>query len=96
MSQGLTRPQIDQWLAQRPGWGYVDNEIRRQFQFKGFRDAIAFVVQVAELAEAAGHHPDITINYNKVLIAFTTHDAGGVTQQDLDLAARIDGLSVIS
>ena len=60
----------------------------RQFQFADFLGSIAFVNSVAQVAEAAGHHPDIDIRYNKVRLALTTHDAGGITAKDFDLAAK--------
>ena len=93
MSESLSKAQIEQWVAGRPGWSHGENAIRKQFQFEDFRGSIAFVDALAELAEAAGHHPDITITYSKVLIVLTTHDAGGVTTRDLDLAAQIDQLT---
>ena len=71
------------------GWAYEDGALRRQFSFPGFADAMAFVNRVAELAERANHHPDITINYNRVGIALSTHDAGGVAEKDVDLARQI-------
>lgn len=59
---------------------------------KDFAAAMVFVNQVAELAEARNHHPDIAISWNKVTLTLSTHDAGGLTQRDLDLAAAIDAL----
>jgi 4a-hydroxytetrahydrobiopterin dehydratase len=90
MNRAIGEDQIEQWRTRHIGWSFAENEIRKSFQFQDFRGAIAFVNAVADLAEAADHHPDITITYNRVLLVLTTHDAGGVTQQDLDLAAAID------
>ncbi len=59
---------------------------------KNFVEAMAFVNRVAELAESRHHHPDIAISWNKVTLTLSTHDAGGLTQLDLDLAAGIDAL----
>lgn len=59
---------------------------------KNFVEAMAFVNRVAELAESSNHHPDIAISWNKVTLTLSTHDAGGLTQLDLDLAAAIDAL----
>jgi 4a-hydroxytetrahydrobiopterin dehydratase len=56
-----------------------------------FAAALDLVNRVGELAEAAGHHPDITINYNRVMFSLSTHDEGGITQKDLDLASQIEG-----
>jgi 4a-hydroxytetrahydrobiopterin dehydratase len=76
-------------LRRTPGWERVGSEIRRTFRFRDFRQALAFVNRVGDLAEAAGHHPDIDIRYNTVTLALTTHDAGGLTAKDFDLARSI-------
>jgi 4a-hydroxytetrahydrobiopterin dehydratase len=72
------------------GWTFLGDAIHKEFTFKGFRDAIAFVNRIAELANEAGHHPDLEIHYNRVVVSLSTHDAGGVTEQDITLAGRID------
>ena len=77
-------------LRQTPGWERAGAEIKRTYRFRDFREALAFVNRVGELAEQAGHHPDIDIRYNAVALALTTHDAGGLTAQDFDLARAID------
>jgi 4a-hydroxytetrahydrobiopterin dehydratase len=77
-------------LAQLPGWERAGSAIRRTYRFEDFRAALAFVNRVGELAERAGHHPDIDIRYNAVTLALTTHDAGGLTGKDLDLARAVD------
>lgn len=87
---GLSEAAIAAALASRPGWSRVGDEIVRTFQFPDFTAALAFVVRVGDLAEAAGHHPDIDIRYNRVRLALTTHDQGGLTDQDLTLAGQID------
>ena len=74
-------------------WAEVGGSIQRTFGFKDFVTAMAFVDKVAEAAEAAQHHPDILIRYNKVTISVNTHDAGGITQKDFDLAAELDRLA---
>ncbi|WP_298820869.1 4a-hydroxytetrahydrobiopterin dehydratase [Chloroflexus sp.] len=86
----LSEAEIADHLAQRPDWSLENNEIVRTFRLANFPAAIAFVTHVAFLAEAAGHHPDIDIRYNRVRIALTTHDAGGLTEKDFALAAAID------
>ncbi|HEV7129785.1 MAG TPA: 4a-hydroxytetrahydrobiopterin dehydratase [Ktedonobacterales bacterium] len=80
-------------LATLHGWTYASGTLTRKIAFPSFPAGIAFVNRVAELAEQAGHHPDITINYSTVTLALSTHDAGGVTEKDLDLARRIDALA---
>jgi 4a-hydroxytetrahydrobiopterin dehydratase len=77
-------------LSSLPAWNVKRGELERTFVFADFRAAIAFVNQVAEEAEAAGHHPDIDIRYNKVHLALVTHDAGGLTLKDFRLAAAAD------
>jgi 4a-hydroxytetrahydrobiopterin dehydratase len=90
MAERLPDQAVNEALASLDGWAREADTIRKQFSFRDFRGSIAFVNAVAELAEAANHHPDITINYNRVLIVLSTHDAGGLTQNDLDLAAKIE------
>jgi 4a-hydroxytetrahydrobiopterin dehydratase len=77
------------------GWRLDNNEIVREFKLPDFRAALAFVNQVGDLAEQAGHHPDIDIRYNRVRFALATHDAGGLTEKDFDLAAKINSLESI-
>lgn len=86
----LSEAEISARLSSVPSWRHEGNEIARTFQFPDFRAALAFVNRAGDLAEAAGHHPDIDIRYNKVRLALTTHDAGGLTDKDFDLAARIN------
>ena len=83
---------IRQGLAKMQGWAYVANNLRKQFQLKTFPAGIEFVNRIAQAAESAGHHPDITINYNVVGINLSTHSDGGVTDKDFDLAQKIDRL----
>jgi len=78
-------------LSKLPDWGIKDGRLRRQFTFRTFLRAIAFVNSVAYLAESAGHHPDITINYNKVTLRLITHSEGALTDRDFSLAREIDG-----
>jgi 4a-hydroxytetrahydrobiopterin dehydratase len=86
----LTDAELNVFLDQMRGWTSRSNAIHRDFTFPGFRSAITFVNRVAELAETAGHHPDIEIHYNRVTLSLSTHDAGGVTEKDVALAAEID------
>jgi 4a-hydroxytetrahydrobiopterin dehydratase len=77
-------------LGQAPGWERAGAEIRRTYTFDDFRAALAFVNRVGDLAERAAHHPDIDIRYNRVTLALSTHDAGGLSAKDFDLARAID------
>jgi 4a-hydroxytetrahydrobiopterin dehydratase len=79
-------------LRALPAWKIVSGELVRIFQFKDFRSALGFVNLVGARAEEAGHHPDIDIRYNKVRLGLVTHDQGGLTAKDFELAARIDKL----
>lgn len=72
------------------GWQIEDGQLVKTFHFKHFRDSLAFVNRVGELAEKAGHHPDIDIRYNRVRLSLVTHDAGGLTTKDFELAALAD------
>jgi 4a-hydroxytetrahydrobiopterin dehydratase len=74
-------------------WSEVDGALQREFAFDGFPQAIAFVNRIAELAEAADHHPDIEIQYRRVTLRWSTHSAGGITDRDRELAIQADGLT---
>lgn len=89
----LSSSEADSRLANLPGWRIESGELVRTFQFADFRAAMAFVNKVAELAEQAGHHPDIDIRYNRVRLALVTHDAGGLTAKDFDLAGQASPLA---
>ena len=81
-------------LSTLPQWQRNGEIISRTFQFKNFPAAMDFVNAVAELAEQAQHHPDVDIRWNKVTLALTTHDAGGLTEKDFALAKQCDALSL--
>jgi 4a-hydroxytetrahydrobiopterin dehydratase len=76
------------------GWAQQGDMIVKTYKLPSFPAAVAFVTHLGFLAEAAGHHPDIDIRYNKVTLALTTHDAGGLSQKDFDLASAADELMV--
>lgn len=89
----LTDAQIAGMLTSRPDWSETGGAIQRTFHFKDFAEAMKFVDSVAAQAEADQHHPDILIRYNKVTLTLNTHDAGGITEKDFALAAKIDQLA---
>jgi 4a-hydroxytetrahydrobiopterin dehydratase len=89
----LTEAEVQQWLERHPGWALERGMIRRTFTFPDFRGSMAFVNRVADAAEASDHHPDIDIRYAKVTLALVTHDAGGLTRRDTELAEKADGLA---
>jgi len=78
-------------LADLPGWTRSGDAITRTFQFAGFPEAVAFVTRLVAPAEGMEHHPDIDVRYNKVIVTLSTHDQGGLTAYDFDLAALVDG-----
>ena len=90
MATKLSESEIAAQLENLADWTREGDQIRKFFKLASFPGAIAFVTQVAFLAEAANHHPDIDIRWRKVTLALTTHDAGGLTEKDFDLAAQID------
>lgn len=87
----LSEPEIQSELSKIPGWELKDGAITRLYKFKDFPEAVAFVNRVMPLAEAADHHPDIDIRYNKVGLTLSTHSEGGLTSKDFALARQIDG-----
>ncbi len=89
----LTDDQITAELAESPGWSLANGEITQTFTRQDFKDAFLLVGAVAFLAEAANHHPDIDIRWNKVTLTLSTHSAGGLTAADFALARRISALS---
>ena len=80
-------------LDRLPGWKTEEGMLVKTFKFKDFREALGFVNRVGELAEEAGHHPDIDIRYNRVRLSLVTHDAGGLTGKDFDLAGGAEKLA---
>jgi 4a-hydroxytetrahydrobiopterin dehydratase len=90
----LNAAEIKSALGKIPGWKKKAAVISRTFQFKDFAAAVKFVDAVAQLAEEEWHHPDIDIRWNKVTLALTTHDAGGLTEKDFALAKKFDALSL--
>ena len=81
---------IQKELTSLRNWNYVDNKIEKDFAFKNFAEALAFINRVGALAEKINHHPEIINEYNKVKLRLTTHDAKGITQKDFDLALAVN------
>jgi 4a-hydroxytetrahydrobiopterin dehydratase len=90
MTKALTAAEIDKVLQNHPDWKLQSGKLVREWIFKDFVEAMAFVNKVAAIAESAGHHPDIDIRYNRVLLGLVSHDAGGITKRDGDMAGKID------
>ena len=86
----LSDAEVQGALAKLNGWSLANGEITKTFEMPSFPAAIALVNGVAELAEEQGHHPDMDIRYNRVRFGLVTHDAGGITLQDIELAQGIE------
>ncbi len=88
----LNDDQIPGQLEKIPSWTRAGDAIHREYPLPDFASAMAFVSKVAGKAEAAEHHPDILIRYDKVTLTLSTHDEGGLTEQDFSLAHVLDGV----
>ena len=86
----LSPSDVKQRMQQLSGWTLENDAIRKQFTFNDFPQAIAFVNRLAPEAEAADHHPDITINYKRVTLVYSTHSEGGLTEKDFAGATAAD------
>jgi len=90
MANALSAAEIEEVLKTHPAWKLQGGKLVREWTFEDFVEAMKFVNRVAGLAEAAGHHPDIDIRYNRVVLSLISHDAGGITRRDATTASRID------
>jgi 4a-hydroxytetrahydrobiopterin dehydratase len=79
----LANPELDELLTALPGWQHVADRVAK---------TMAFVNAVAWIAERAGHHPDLSVHFNRCVVSYSTHDAGGITRNDLVCAARVERL----
>ncbi len=88
----LNEDQIAEELKVHCEWVEMNGQIQRTFQFEDFAESIGFVNKIAQYAEQVQHHPDILVRYNKITLSVSTHDAGGITHKDFELASHADGL----
>jgi 4a-hydroxytetrahydrobiopterin dehydratase len=88
--QALSEQEIGHLLLELPEWAIAEGKLVRFWTFTNFVEAMAFVNRVAELAERAGHHPDIDIRYNRVKLGLVSHDAGGITARDVRMARQLN------
>jgi 4a-hydroxytetrahydrobiopterin dehydratase len=88
----LTEEQIQSALTELPEWSVKDGVLSKTFAFPDFIGSIQFVIALAFKAEAANHHPDLDIRYNKVHVGLVTHDSGGITENDTALAKEAEKL----
>lgn len=86
----LSGKPIQEWLEIHPGWSRKSNTLTKEYRLASFRDSIVFVNRIAGLADAADHHPDIDIRFDRVLITLSTHSVGGITALDLQMAEALD------
>ena len=95
MAETLTEVERQSALGTLPGWRFdaAAKALVKEFKFRNFVEAFGFMARVALLVQAADHHPDWSNSYNRVTIAFSTHDAGGVTAKDTELAEKVEALT---
>jgi 4a-hydroxytetrahydrobiopterin dehydratase len=82
-------------LSTLPGWSLADGKLRREFRFRDFSEAFGFMARAALVAEKMDHHPDWSNVWNRVTVELSTHDAGGITALDFDLAEAMNGLAPV-
>jgi 4a-hydroxytetrahydrobiopterin dehydratase len=92
----MNSEEINQYSAQLPsGWSVIDNhKLQKEFLFKSYKEEMAFVQRVGEMAEEQNHHPDMYVGYNRVTIEFSTHDVGGLSVNDFIMAAKIENFKL--
>lgn len=90
--QKLSDEQVTTFLGAHPGWQREGDTITRTYSFDGYAAGIAFVVRVGFAAEARDHHPDLAVSHGRVKVSWSTHDAGGITSVDTEMAERTDAL----
>lgn len=90
MPEKLNEESVAGWLKGRQGWKRKGDALTKEYSFDSFRNTIVFVNRVASLSDDLDHHPDIDIRYDKVRLTLSTHEVGGITEKDLDLAERVD------
>lgn len=89
----LTREQIEESLQYLPGWAVKDGRLTKAFTMRSYTHGVVFLGAIAQLAEAANHHPDVNLHdYNRVTVFIVTHSEGGLTGKDIDLARQIETL----
>lgn len=89
MSEVLDQERVERALRDLPGWSFEGDRLRRSFRFGSFGEALAFMVRIGVEAEKRDHHPDLSNAYDRVTVELTSHDVGGVSQRDLDLASAV-------
>jgi len=85
----LPDSEISERLRALEGWEVKDSRLVKSYKFKDFMSAVQFVDEIAPVAEAQGHHPDLQVGWGRVVVELTSHDAGGLTEKDFEVAARL-------
>jgi len=88
----LSAAEVTRHLKALPAWEYADNRLTKTFRFANYYETMAFVNAVAYVAHREDHHPDLSVHYNRVVVSYSTHDAGGVTLNDCICAAKVEAL----
>ncbi|MBL8512254.1 MAG: 4a-hydroxytetrahydrobiopterin dehydratase [Betaproteobacteria bacterium] len=91
-AHALSNTDIAHHLSTLEGWRREGDEIRKTYSFKNYHDTLAFVNASAWVSHREDHHPDMSVHYNRCVVAYSTHDAGGITLNDLICAAKLDAL----
>jgi 4a-hydroxytetrahydrobiopterin dehydratase len=92
MPTRLSAEEVDQRLTRLPGWALAGTLIVKTYSFKDYHRTMAFVNAVAWIAHQSDHHPDLEVGYNKCVVKYSTHDAGGITATDFECATRVEEL----
>ena len=89
----LSESEIEAGLVAAPGWVMEDGKVVKRFTFKTYKDGLVFAIAIGQVADHLNHHPDLEVGYAKVKVAVNTHDVGGISPYDFELAKRIDALN---
>ena len=89
----LSHDELREHMSVLAGWASANNGIEKTFPFENYYETMAFVNAVAYVAHRADHHPDLTVSYNRCVVRYSTHDAGGVTLNDCICASKVEGLT---
>ncbi|MBN8733133.1 MAG: 4a-hydroxytetrahydrobiopterin dehydratase [Acidobacteria bacterium] len=89
----LTHAELEEVFRQLPGWSYLNGKLHREYQFKDFVHAFGFLSAAAIASEAMNHHPEWFNVYNRVVVDLATHDAGGITELDVELASKMEQIA---
>ncbi|AJF68135.1 4a-hydroxytetrahydrobiopterin dehydratase [Streptomyces vietnamensis] len=92
-TQPLSQKEIEDRLRELPGWSVHEDRLARNYRFEDHFAATAFVIHVAQIQQELNHHSDLTLGYDTVALAVSTHSVGGITEKDFELADRVEGIA---